>query len=316
MLIVGLVLAFSLVASPSATAAPQVRDPNARAFGRVVEEGTNAPVAGARVVFVFRGRSRLQTETDRDGRYTFDELEPGPYRMTVQKAGYVPLDGSTIPTLWVVAGQAAEVMTVSLQKGGVITGRILDSLGEPMVDISVRAVKPGAAIDRMSEANRTNDLGEFRLFGLAPGRYMVVASPRPFGTDALSRTMVSSTFFPGTPDPSTAQVLTLTAGQTITGIEFRTVMTSTFKVSGIVVDDLGKPFAGATVMLAGDSRASGGIAAGQVGGARSDALGRFAIDNVPAGMFYATATAPRSDPVQVIVSDADVNGVTIVLPRQ
>jgi len=243
-------------------------------------------------------------------------LEPGPYRLTVQKTGYVPLDPASVPTYWVLAGQSLDVATVSLQKGGVVAGRVLDSFGEPMVDISVRAVKPGAAIDRMGEANRTNDLGEFRVFGLAPGEYIIAASPRPFGSDALSRTMVSSTFYPGTSDPSAAQVLTVRAGQTVAGIEFRTVMASTFKVSGTVVDELGMPIVGATVVLAGDSRASGGIAAGIVGETRSDGAGVFSINAVMSGKYYATAKMPPSDPVQVIVADADVPGVTIVVPRR
>jgi hypothetical protein len=301
--------------SPS-TATAQIKDPNARASGLVLEDGTNAPIAGARVVLAFRGRSRLPTVTGQDGRYAFEDLEPGPYRLTVQKTGYIPLDPATVPTYWVVAGQSLDVATVSLQKGGVIAGRILDSFGEPMIDINVRAVKPGAAIDLMGEATRTNDLGEFRVFGLAPGPYIVAASPRPFGSDALSRTMVSSTFYPGTPDPSAAQVLTLIAGQTVAGIEFRTLMTSTFRVSGTVVDELGMPVAFATVMLAGDSRASGGPAAGRVGDGRSDAAGKFSIDNVTSGTYYATATAPPSDPVQFTVNEADVDGVTIILRRQ
>jgi hypothetical protein len=314
----GLVFTLILAASPS-TAGIQVKSPNARASGLVLEDGTNVPVAGARVVFAFRGRSLLQTVTDQGGRYSFEELEPGPYRLTVQKTGYIPLDSETVPTYWVVAGQSLEVATVSLQRGGVVAGRILDSLGEPMVDINVRAVKPGAAIDLMGEASRTNDLGEFRVFGLAPGPYIIVASPRPFGSDApsiLSRTMVSSTFYPGTSDPSVAQVVTVNAGQTVAGIEFATVMASTFKVSGTVVDDLGMPVADAAVMLAGDARASGGLAAGRVGDARSDAEGRFSIDPVGSGTYYATATMPPSDPVQVIVNEADVEGVTIVVQRQ
>jgi len=312
----GLVFALILAAGTPSPATAQINGPNARASGLVLEDGTNVPIAGARVVFAFRGRSRLPTTTDKDGRYIFEELEPGPYRLTVEKAGYVPLDPASVPTFWVVAGQTLDVATVSLQRGGVVAGRILDGFGEPMVDINVRAVKPGAAIDLMGEASRTNDLGEFRVFGLAPGQYIVVASPRPFGSDALSRTMVSSTFYPGTPDPSAAQVLTVNAGETVAGIEFHTVMASTFKVSGTVVDDLGMPIAGATVMLAGDARASGGLAAGRVGDARSDAAGKFSIDNVTSGTYYATAVMPPSDPVQVIVNDADVDAVTIVLQRQ
>ena len=224
MLLFGLILGLILGAGSPAAAAPQVKDPNAQARGRVLEEGTNAPISGARVVFAFRGRSRLETLTDQDGRYVFEELEPGPYRLTVQKPGYAPLDPATFPTFWVVAGQALEVTTVSPQKGGAVAGRILDAGGEPMVDVNVRAVKPGAAIDLMSEASRTNDLGEFRVFGLASGEYIIVASPRPFGSDALSRTMVSSTFYPGTSDPSAAQVVTITAGQTVSGIQFRVVI--------------------------------------------------------------------------------------------
>ena len=312
----GLVFALILAAGTPSPATAQINGPNARASGLVLEDGTNVPIAGARVVFAFRGRSRLPTTTDKDGRYFFEELEPGPYRLTVEKAGYVPLDPASVPTFWVVAGQTLDVATVSLQRGGVVAGRILDGFGEPMVDINVRAVKPGAAIDLMGEASRTNDLGEFRVFGLASGQYIVVASPRPFGSDALSRTMVSSTFYPGTPDPSAAQVLTVNAGETVAGIEFHTVMASTFKVSGTVVDELGMPITGATVMLAGDARASGGLAAGRVGDARSDAAGKFSIDNVTSGTYYATAVMPPSDPVQVIVNGADVNDVAIVLQRQ
>jgi len=313
MLLLGLALALILTPASPPSATAQVRNPNARASGTVLEDGTNVPIAGARVVFAFRGRSRLQTVTDQSGRYFFEELEPGPYRLTVEKTGYVPLNPASVPTFWVVAGQSVDVAAVSLQKGAVVTGRILDALGEPMIDISVRAVKPGAAIDRMGEASRTNDLGEFRVFGLAPGQYIVAASPRPFGSDALSRTMVSSTFYPGTPDPSAAQVITVSAGETIAGIEFRTVMTSTFKVSGTVVDDGGMPIAGAAVMLAGDSRVSGGLAAGRVGDAVSDATGRFSFDSVTSGTYYATATRPPSDPIPVIVDNADVDGVTVVL---
>jgi hypothetical protein len=316
MLLLGLVLALTLGAAAQSPTASQIKGPNAQVSGRVLEAGTEVPIPGASVVFAFRGRSRLQAVTDQDGRYSFEELEPGPYRLTVQKTGFVPLDPATVPTYWVLAGQSLDVATVSLQKGGVVAGRILDSFGQPLVDINVRAVKPGAAIDRMAEASRTNDLGEFRVFGLAPGDYIVAASPRPFGSDALSRTMVSSTFYPGTSDPSAAQVLTVSAAQTISGIEFRTVMASTFKVSGVVVDELGMPIAGADVMLAGDSRASGGIAAGIVGGTRSDSAGRFSINTVTAGKYYATATAPPSDPVEVIVTDADVQGVTIVVQRR
>jgi len=214
-----------LLATGSATAqAPspfEIKGPSGRVSGRVIEEGTNTPIAGARVIFAFRGRSRLQTLTDQDGRYFFDDLEPGPWRLAVQKTGYPPLEPSSVPTYWVVAGQSLDIATVTLPQGARVAGRIVGSRGAPVGDVNVRAVKPGAAIDLMSEATRTNDRGEFEVVGLAPGRYLIVASPRPFGSDVLSKTMVSSTFYPGTSDPSAATTISITAGQTITGIEFR-----------------------------------------------------------------------------------------------
>ena len=56
--------------------------------------------------------------------------------------------------------------------------------------------------------------------------------------------------------------------------------------------------------------------AGRVGDAQSDAAGRFSIDAVTSGTYYATAVMPPSDPVEVIVNGADVDAVTIVLQRQ
>src|SRR4026209_1522966 len=133
MLVFGLVLALLIGSAAPSPAGIQIKDPNGRASGRILEAGTNAPIAGARVVFAFRGRSRLQTVTDENGRYTFAELEPGPYRLTVQKAGYAPFDAATLPTFWLLAGQSLEVVTVALQRAGAIAGRILDPFGDPSV---------------------------------------------------------------------------------------------------------------------------------------------------------------------------------------
>ena len=157
--------------------------------------------------------------------------------------------------------------------------------------------------------------------------------PQPFGLDnpPPSTALVPSTFYPGTADAATAQTLTVAAGQTVAGIEFRVLTAPTFKVSGTVVDEAGMPVSGAIVMLAGDSRATGGIS-GHAGESSSDASGRFAIESVTSGPYYATALLVPSvagkdggvtssvagkpvNPVQVIVDDADVEGVTIVLQR-
>ena len=132
--------------SSSAAAQPspfEIKGPNAHAAGRVIDQATNMPIADARIIFAFRGRTRLQATTDQDGRFAYDELEPGPYRLTVvQKPGYAPLDPTTLPTFWVVAGETVALPTVSLQKGGVVTGRVLDTAGTPLAGVMERAGSP------------------------------------------------------------------------------------------------------------------------------------------------------------------------------
>jgi carboxypeptidase family protein len=337
--------------------------PAAGLSGRVVEQETEFPVPAARVVIAAAGRAPVQTLTDRDGRYRFEPLEPGSYRLTVDKVGFVEPDAQQLPTIRLGAGQLLEVPPVALRKTGVIAGRLLDPQGEPLQDVSVRAIRREGSAATSARATssadmanllrqnvRTNDLGEFRLYGLTPGEYFLVASPQPFGlaTGAVSTAMLPQTYYPGAADASAAQVITVAAGQTVV-IDFSLFAASTFNVSGIVVDSAGTTIPGVAVTIAVDNRpeadagrdiqhfvgaAFGGIPGGRVT-TQTDSSGRFTIRNITSGAYYATAavvvrtvdaelvkTFPntgsnrmlRSVPVQIVVNDADVEAVTIVVP--
>jgi hypothetical protein len=199
----------------------------------------------------------------------------------------------------------------------------------------------------LRQAGRTNDLGEFRLYGLPPGEYIVVASPQPFGlaTASVPIAMLPETFYPGSPDRTAAQVLTVAAGQTVV-IDFPLFAAATFSVSGAVLDENGAPVPGAVVTMAIDPRADGadrqfehvigaaygGVSAGHVT-TQTDASGKFTIGKITSGAYYATAAVVvrtvesklartlgvgsnrtlRSDPVEIIVNEADVESVTIVV---
>jgi len=60
----------------------------------------------------------------------------------------------------------------------------------------------------------TNDIGEFRLFGLQPGRYVVSAlwAPEPGTELALQRLGYAPTYYPGTVESDSAQVFEVGAG--------------------------------------------------------------------------------------------------------
>ena len=315
--VVGLLLALSMdqAAAPAATG---------RISGRVTAEGTNAPIAGARVmVFPMMRRGTPPTGpmavppqglTDQDGRFVFNGLAPGEYRVDVQKTGFASsIDPTTPPrTYTVAAGQALDNIGIVLQKGAVISGKVLDQKGEPVTDVQVMALRrftpPGASTAAprllptpMQGPQTTNDIGEYRVAGLAPGEYFIAASPRAMGfagPGAASTTgkgggapTTTTTYYPGTLDQAGAQAISVAAGAEVSNIVFTIQSAPAYRISGIVVDEEGAPIAHAMVMLMNDPR-SGMMFMGPHGNAQTGDDGRFSIGDVTPGAYRLNASVP------------------------
>ena len=103
-----------------------------------------------------------------------------------------------------------------------------------------------------SPGTQTNDLGEFRISGLPAGEYFVAVSPRSmatFGPAASSpvrdrktaRTTLPTTYYPGTIDQGAAQPIAVAAGAEVGNIFLTLQAVPAYRVSGIVVDEEGKP---------------------------------------------------------------------------
>jgi hypothetical protein len=307
-----LFVVFSLSAALLSGQLPAPAASTARISGRVVAEGDHTPLVGAHVTLIpFKLMAgpfgpALQAVTDQDGRYVFENLAPGSYRIQAQRPGFaIRTDFMTMRALDVTDGQKLDNADIELTRGGAIAGRIVDPFGEPLVEVHVMVMRrveregtepqlaPGGG-----QGQQTNDLGEFRIYGLAPGTYFVAATPRPASLGAVGipptsgpsrSTTIATTFYPGTRDQSGAQAVTVTAGDTTANVSFMMQSTPAFSVAGIVVDDTGGPVHGAMVMLMGDPR-SGMM--GPAGSVRTEDSGRFVIGGVAPGSYRVMASVP------------------------
>ena len=273
------IASLTLVGTLVAGQPPQAVTQMSQVSGQVIEDGTNTPVADARV-FVVLDAERAAPDgfppearealSDRDGRYQFDMLTPGRYHIAAQKDGFrPPMDPSTMQIFEVAAGQVLDGLTVSLRRGGAFAGRVLDPQRQPIANVGVIALlkrlnrndqpagvaSSGPPLLMPSGQGQTNDLGEFRIFGLWPGEYVIVATAQTkFGgaaTRPAAATTPAATYFPGTPDVSAAQPVAIQSDETVGDLIIPLISVPAFKLSGVVVDGAGAPVANAMVMLMG-----------------------------------------------------------------
>jgi carboxypeptidase family protein len=177
--------------------------------------------------------------TDSSGHFELKGIEPGRYELTVSRSGFVPQGyGQRKPddpgaVLTLRPGQEVKDLLFRLIPSGVIAGRILDEDGEPLASVTVSALREvydeGKRTLATSSAVSTNDLGEYRLFGLPPGRYFVTAVYPNWGrfggngddSDITApQQCYAKMFYPGTPDAAKAMSIPIKAGDEVPSIEF------------------------------------------------------------------------------------------------
>ena len=261
--------------------------------GKVTIKGKGAPGIGVVLVQNVDGNqrpTRHKAFTDETGTYRITNVPPGNYRAQTAAPGFVAVDEFPNPfgksmTLLINKDETGENIDFELVRGGVITGKVTDADGRPLIEVTVSISSaesnPGSYRLRNS---RTDDRGVYRIFGIPPGNYKVAAGSNEL-SPSWERQAFRQTFHPDTTDASQATIINVTEGSETTNVDITIKgVERTYSVRGRIIEgDTGRPVAnipyGITVYLNQNTRS--GLSDGSV----SNSNGEFKWENLRPGKY-------------------------------
>jgi hypothetical protein len=292
--------------------------------------------------------------TDADGRYRVTNLPEGRYQAQAILKGCVrekrSQNESLVESFSLNEGGSRDSVDFTLVRGGVITGRLTDADGRPLIArvITLQAVdeqgrKPDAGgfqniadLFMNSGMFQTDDRGVYRIYGLRAGRYLVSSG----GDSNMAMTLLTGaggqyprTWYPDATDENQAKIIEVDAGGEVSGVDIKLgAAKRTYEAAGRVVDDeTGNPIAGSTVVClkikGADEDAAIAFDFGGFGGnVKTDDQGNFRLIGLAPGQ-YQLSTADYesfltgggsghySDGAKFEIQGADVAGVEIRAKR-
>lgn len=278
--------------------------------GIVVDATSGQPLSGVTVQLRKYGTPPylLAGDTRFDGTFVFRNVPAGAYQIEALRGGYIPgvygertIDVMPV-THTITPGQVLSGVRIMLTPGGVIFGRLIDDRGEAVAGASVEALKTtykdGERQRTVVQTVLSNDLGEYRLFMLTPGEYVVRAR------DFISKRFVS-VYFPGTIDVKEARRMDLRAGEVLGGIDLPSFPTRTVRVTGTVQGTNGDP-TGVSLSALNDTQATNQVV--------DPISGAFEFKHVIPGSYMLVArSSERRAALSVEVRSVDLLNYSITL---
>ena len=164
-------------------------DPSQRATieGQVIDAQNSRPFPGRMLSFATpRDRSDARSfVADSSGHFLATNVRPGSYVLVADHANYFadPHKRSFQPTVEISAGQELKGVVLRLLPTAVVTGQIVDENSNPLMHVEVKLLARTFNRGRMRLAvlgmGITDDRGEYRLYGIQPGDYYVLAEINP-----------------------------------------------------------------------------------------------------------------------------------------
>ncbi len=314
--------------SPQARDAAVLRTGSASLAGIVVADDGGQPARRARVDLADEAStdgSYRNAVTDDEGRFAFAGLPAGEFTLTASKPGYVTLEfGQKKPhrsgtPIQLADKQQIDGLVMRLARGGVITGSVVTDTGEsaPGTPVAVMRYDMESGTKTLVSAGSdvADDRGVYRVYGLAPGEYIVSAAPKinigdltqtapsapamnAAGAEALRAFLTPAdpgemhvayapVYYPGTATPAGAMAVTIGPGEERGGISFSLPLVPVAKIDG-TVSGLDGAMSGISLTIVDDEtqalgdRARAGIVTNTT---ISTAGGRFGFSRIPPGQY-------------------------------
>ncbi|MEK6300876.1 MAG: carboxypeptidase-like regulatory domain-containing protein [Acidobacteriota bacterium] len=357
-----LMIFFALVGAIDAFALPvffpQDRKDNGVITGRVTLDGKPAqgvsvmatpsgPDPAKMVARMLNSSASPRTTTDSDGRYRLESLSADTYNISPSAPALVTLEAASGRKEVIVTGDATvERIDFALTRGGVISGKITDNEGSPLIGALI-TLKPGGDLDLSAVYTRqggrmffTDDRGVYRIFGLPAGHYLVSAGDSgnsPFGQVFSGQRRVK-TYYPGVTEYQKARPVEVAAGAEALGVDIKLgVAAKGLVVSGRVIDSATRKPVANTMVSYGRKRAVSARNKDEDesdedeededesnGYAMTNARGEFRLEVAAAGSYQARVDSMRdmfggseyyADPVDFEVRSANLANVEIAVHR-
>ena len=319
----------------------------ARIRGRVTAAPGGAPLRRVRLTLQTPAGPEFTkvVMTDAQGRYEFSGLPAGRYSLSASKAAYVglqygqrrPFESGTAIVLR--DNETLASVDFALPRGSVISGRISDEFGEPLPQVQVEAQRfqytpEGRRRLVTSSTATTDDRGEFRIYGLMPGEYVVSGSIRNSSSPSFVNGVLVGgnepsdtyppTFYPGTPNAVVAQRLSLGLAEEMS-VQFGLIAGRFARLSGIARTSNGQPAYPAEVSLLPRQSAFDSGFSGSSRGTNPD--GSFTVAGVAPGEYTLDVrpsffpqpggreAAGESGSLAVTVGGDDISGLQITTSK-
>lgn len=309
--------------------------------GRVVTEDGH-PIPHAKVNITGVGglkkilAGRMDVITDEHGNFTADKLDPAPYSITATAPGYVLMPnekvGGQLGAVTLKYAHLGDSVTIRMLRGGVITGKVLNASGEPVIGISVQTIRVrdenGRPVNEQVSANdlefgrQTDDRGVYRIYGLTPGSYAVAVGSGAMGFSLRATPFAgrAKIYYPSA-TRDTATEVTVRSGEEASGIDIRYRIERGAAISGKIsgAPTGGQPAMTTTVVTltkAGTDNLIETAVVLPMGDNNS-----YSFYGVPNGEYELMATRPdmsgadtmMSAPRKVTVSGRDLTGIDLAL---